>query len=601
MKKLFVLTFFLLPSIIFAQGTGMGDVDLDGSIDIIDALLIAQYYVNLNPANFDSAMADVEGDGDIDIVDALLVAQCYVGLISCDFGGTPTNPPTTGNITVRARGTMGGENLEVHVDGSIVGSWTMTTSYQDLTVSATGTIVEVHFTNDDELENGMDIQVDYIIYNGVTYQAEDQEINTAVYIDGACGGSYSDMLECNGYIQFNTDPNATAAPTDTPAPTAAPGETPAPTTSAGECNIPAMPSFNSLPNISELPNPFTFMGGSPMSSKADWTCRRAEISALLQAFVYGEKPPVPSVTGSFSGSSITVNVSYNGNSISFFCSISTPGGSGPYPAMIGIGGASIGSFSGVASISFPNDEIAAQSGSSSRGQGKFYNLYGSNHSAGATMAWAWGVDCLITALEQTPSANIDTTRLGVTGCSRNGKGALVVGAFCERIALTIPQESGCGGAASWRVSDYRQDQGANIQTLCQIIGENPWMSANLDQFCHNTNKLPVDNHELIALCAPRAVLVIGNNIDWLGPQSVFSASVAAHYVFEALGIPDNMGYSISTNHGHCALPSSQSPDVNAFVTKFLLGGSSNTNITRDDNNFSFDKNRWAPWSVPSLP
>jgi hypothetical protein len=50
----------------------------------------------------------------------------------------------------------------------------------------------------------MDIQVDYIIYNNTTYQAEDQETNTGVYVDGACGGSYSEWLHCNGYILFNT-------------------------------------------------------------------------------------------------------------------------------------------------------------------------------------------------------------------------------------------------------------------------------------------------------------------------------------------------------------------------------------------------------------
>ena len=108
---------------------------------------------------------------------------------------------------------------------------------------------------------------------------------------------------------------------------------------------------------------------------------------------------------------------------------------------------------GVATISFPNDTVAQQMNGSSRGKGVFYDLYGSDHTAGAMIAWAWGVSRLIDALEQTPAAQIDPTRLGVTGCSRNGKGALIVGAFDDRIALTIPQESGSGGAASWRVSD----------------------------------------------------------------------------------------------------------------------------------------------------
>jgi hypothetical protein len=59
-----------------------GDVNNSGAVDIVDALLIAQYYVGLNPANFNSALADVNCSGGIDIVDALLIAQRYVGLIS---------------------------------------------------------------------------------------------------------------------------------------------------------------------------------------------------------------------------------------------------------------------------------------------------------------------------------------------------------------------------------------------------------------------------------------------------------------------------------------------------------------------------------------
>jgi endoglucanase len=60
----------------------LGDVDSDGDVDIIDALLVAQYYVNLDPDNFDTSAADTDCDGGIDIIDALLIAQYYVGLIS---------------------------------------------------------------------------------------------------------------------------------------------------------------------------------------------------------------------------------------------------------------------------------------------------------------------------------------------------------------------------------------------------------------------------------------------------------------------------------------------------------------------------------------
>ncbi len=60
----------------------LGDVNGNGTVDIVDALLVAQYYVGLNPQNFNTAVADVNGSGAIDIVDALLIAQYYVGLIS---------------------------------------------------------------------------------------------------------------------------------------------------------------------------------------------------------------------------------------------------------------------------------------------------------------------------------------------------------------------------------------------------------------------------------------------------------------------------------------------------------------------------------------
>lgn len=71
----------------------LGDVNSDGTIDIVDALLIAQYYVNLVPDNFDPSRADVDCNNSIDIVDALLIAQLYVGLIT-EFP-CPTSPPGT--------------------------------------------------------------------------------------------------------------------------------------------------------------------------------------------------------------------------------------------------------------------------------------------------------------------------------------------------------------------------------------------------------------------------------------------------------------------------------------------------------------------------
>ncbi len=65
--------------------TSLGDVNGNNAIDIVDALLVAQYYVGLSPANFNAGNADVNRDGKIDIIDGLRIAQCYVGLVSCVF------------------------------------------------------------------------------------------------------------------------------------------------------------------------------------------------------------------------------------------------------------------------------------------------------------------------------------------------------------------------------------------------------------------------------------------------------------------------------------------------------------------------------------
>jgi hypothetical protein len=473
MKKYFsFLILLLVPCALFAQS--LGDVNSSGTIDIVDALLIAQYYVGLNPSGFNASVADVNCSGSIDIVDALLVAQLYVGLIS--------------------------------------------------------------------------------------------------------------QLPCQT-------------------------GTPEPTTPPTSCVIPPMPAYSSLQANEKLPDPFEFMDGSHMTRKDQWACRRAEIAALAEHFEFGTKPGKPStVTGSSSGNSITVTCTEGGKTISFSCSITKPSsGSSPYPAMIGIGGSSLNnsllSSLGVAVINFPNDDIAAQSGTSSRGQGKFYTLYDSGHSAGALIAWAWGVSRLIDALETTPAVGIDPTRLGVTGCSRNGKGALVAGAYDERIVLTIPQESGSGGAATWRVSDAQKAAGENVQTLSQIVNENCWFTSSFSQFSNTATKLPFDHHSIEALCAPRALLVIENTtIDWLGNVSCWTTGNAAHYVWEALGVPDKMGFSgFGHADSHCTFQSSQQPELTAYIQKFLVGGGTgNTTIMKNDQNLTYDKAKWVDWSVPSL-
>ncbi|RZJ13794.1 MAG: dockerin-like protein [Rubrivivax sp.] len=370
-----------------------------------------------------------------------------------------------------------------------------------------------------------------------------------------------------------------------------------------------LPAVDALPAAAALPDPFAAGDGKALTRKADWPCRRSEVSRQLQAYELGEKPaPVAgSVTSSSEGASLTVTVQDAGRSINFVATVQLPtSGAPPYPAVIGIGRSSLNNAEllqrGVAIINFPNDDVAQQLNGSSRNLGKFFTLYPQHEGAGALVAWAWGVSRLIDAIEQGGLPAVDARRLGVTGCSRNGKGALMAGALDERLALTIVQESGSGGAAAWRVSDAQKAAGQNVQTLSQIVQENVWFRSSFSQFGARATRLPYDHHQVLGLVAPRGLLVIENtSMEWLGNQSAWTAALAARETYAALGTPDAMGLSQVGGHNHCQLPASQEVEVNAFVDRFLKGQSGvDTNVVHTDGGFTVDRSRWMPWKTPAL-
>jgi hypothetical protein len=400
------------------------------------------------------------------------------------------------------------------------------------------------------------------------------------------------------------------------------GTNPGPTgveNSTSSCTVSAVPAVSALATNAKLPDPFQSMDGTRITRKDQWNCRRAEIMAEAQQYELGTKPPKPSmVSGSFANNAITVNVTDSGKSGSFTATVTYPAtGDGPFPAMIGIDGVVAGptqlTQEGVALITFPASTVAQQTDGTSRGKGVFYSIYGTNATAGAMIAWAWGVSRLIDVIEQTPAARIDPKRLGVNGCSRDGKGALIVGAFDERIALTVPEESGSGGAAGWRISDFQVSQGTQVQTLSEITGENVWFTSAFSQFNNTATKLPFDHHMIEGLVAPRALLVIENTSQvWLGNVSTFNDSVAANMIWQGLGIADHMGVTQVGDHAHCMWNGSQQAQLDAYVQKFLIGGGiADTNILQTDaatycpqsgtcTAYGFDQARWVDWTVPTL-
>lgn len=171
--------------------------------------------------------------------------------------------------------------------------------------------------------------------------------------------------------------------------------------------------------------------------------------------------------------------------------------------------------------------------------------------------------------------------------------ALFAGAFDERIALTIAQEPGGGGVNAWRVSETLE----NVETLGRT--NYAWFLESMRQFAgKNVNRLPIDHHELAALIAPRALLVLGNtDYEWLAEESNYVSCQAARMVWKAFGIEDRMGFSIQGGHMHCMLPKSQYPEVEAFIDKFLLGKTDvDTFVTKADMFEDMDYLKWMPWA-----
>jgi hypothetical protein len=394
---------------------------------------------------------------------------------------------------------------------------------------------------------------------------------------------------------------------------------------------PAFPTFAQLPIIRPLTDPFRFADGTRDTSFASWGRRRSEIKAAIEKYEIGPKPDcsdcaitatyTPPAPGAARGS-LSVVVTRNGKSLTLTSNVYIPQGmgSGPFPALIpmtffsfGSGGnygslpSSVFASRPIATVDFVHNNVSRY-GVTDHSNDPFYQLYpelcagtcnGSVSNSGQYAAWAWGVSRLIDGMEiATHQAvnplPIEMQHLAVTGCSYAGKMALFAGAFDERIALTIPQESGGGGAPSWRVTREIEAYGASEDI--QRTDYN-WFAGQMRQFSgDNGYKLPTDHHELMALVAPRALLETGNtDFYWLSNRSNYISARATQHVYNTLGIGDRFGFYIDGGHGHCTTLPAEAPAIAAFVDKFLLGdATANTNV--EVNPYpKLDYSRWTAW------
>jgi len=341
-----------------------------------------------------------------------------------------------------------------------------------------------------------------------------------------------------------------------------------------------------------LPDPLRFEEGTPVKTPEDWSRPRVELLRLFEAHVYGKTPvgrpdtmrfePRKTVAGFLNGKAILEEVRIHFSekegapTVDLLVIKPTKRPEGGVPAFIGL------NFTGNHGI-HPSTEITLsgawmrqsnepdkkgqvldhRAAESSRGNqasrwplekivdagcalATFYYgdidpdyddgfangihaLFGKPGPSewGSIGSWAWGASRALDYLETDPA--IDKTRVAVFGHSRLGKTALWAGAQDERFAMVISNDSGCGGAAL-----SRRRFGERVARINTSFPH--WFSDTFNQYNENEASLPVDQHELVALIAPRLVYIASAVEDqWADPKGEFLSAKYAGPVYELLG------------------------------------------------------------------
>jgi hypothetical protein len=307
----------------------------------------------------------------------------------------------------------------------------------------------------------------------------------------------------------------------------------------------------------ELPDPFVFTSGRRVETAEDWRARREELLKLILHHEYGNLPPAPKHTTTaqlLSNTLRTFNAPHhqykltfdNGDgrpSVSMVVDLLFPQGDGPFPVILR------GDWGwrktpddvtkemlarGYIVADFNRLELAQDLGR--KPPQRTFGLYAMypDGDFGALAAWAWGYHRAIDLLVTLPQ--VDKQKIAITGHSRGGKCVLLAGATDERVALTAPNNSGCGGAGCYRVQGPKSEDLANILTVFPF-----WFTPRLNQFVGRENELPFDQHSVKALIAPRALLTTEALADYnANPSGTLQSHRAAREVYQFLGHPERI-------------------------------------------------------------
>jgi hypothetical protein len=324
----------------------------------------------------------------------------------------------------------------------------------------------------------------------------------------------------------------------------------------------------------DLPDPLVFKDGTRVKTADQWTNRRrAEIVEDFDREVYGRVPKetpavrwevtateestiggVPAITKRLVGH--VDNASYPLVTVDIQLTLSTPAGAaGPVPVIMefGFGGRGFGPPGGPGGRGGPGWQqqvlekgwgcavIVPNSIQADNGAGLTRGIIGLCNKGqprrpddwGALRAWAWGASRAVDYFETDPA--VDAKRVGIEGLSRYGKAAIVAMAYDERLAIGFIGSSGAGG-----VKLHRRNFGELVENVASS-GEYHWMAGNYLKYAGplQWDDLPVDSHQLVALCAPRPVFISVGSFSveggWIDAKGMFLAGVEAGPVYDLLG------------------------------------------------------------------
>ena len=330
----------------------------------------------------------------------------------------------------------------------------------------------------------------------------------------------------------------------------------------------AQPQFNyqeEKVGAYELPDPLLGRAGR-ITNTTDWNTRRGEILELFRQHVYGRSPGKPeelrfetieetpnAMDGAATLKRVAVISRHAGRQHRFEITVFTPAAvKEPVPVFLLLNNRPVSNVDPTRkekSGFWPAEEVIARGygiaalqvedlapDDKDRFRDGVIRLFEgpgdgprSGDAWGALAAWAWGASRALDSFFT--DSRIDANRVAVVGHSRGGKAALWAGAQDERFAMVISNESGEGGAAL-----SRRNYG---ETLARITSSFPhWFAGNYASFAHRVADLPVDQHMLLSLIAPRPLYVASADEDlWADPRGEFLALAASSPVYALFGDP----------------------------------------------------------------